>query len=88
MQASFAREVQSILGDIGPILLAAFRPHQMTGIGQNQSFTGTMPKVSFPIRKRPFGRRSANRRFGPEAVRYVLLSNQSDLTDSHWISRN
>jgi hypothetical protein len=26
----------------------------MAGIGQKQSFTGTMPKVRFPIRKRTF----------------------------------
>lgn len=54
MHASLAGEVQSILGDIGPILLAAFRPHQMTGIGQKWSLAEASRNVRFPIPKLTF----------------------------------
>jgi hypothetical protein len=36
------------------------RPKRRATFGHKWSFTETMPKVRFPIRKQPFGQRSAN----------------------------
>ncbi len=56
----------------------------MAGFGQKQSFTATMPKVRLPIRKQPFGRRSANGQLVQQSERDL----KSFLVDYNEAKRN